>query len=50
MERQIIRSVLKGKTLPEFRKIRHRVKTFDRLAEDVTLYLKLRELVTTTST
>jgi hypothetical protein len=49
MERQIIRSVLEGNTLPEFRKIKHRMKTFERLAEDVTLYLKLRELITTTS-
>jgi hypothetical protein len=49
-ERRAIRSVLNGESVAGFRRIRYRIKTFERLADDVSLYLKARELVTTAAT
>ena len=45
MEREIIRDFLQGKQVPimAIAKIKHRVKRFKELEDDVALYLKLRE-------
>lgn len=44
-ERRTIRAVLEGKPAEDFGKIKYRLKTFRRLAEDVSLYLKIREFI-----
>jgi len=51
LERKILRGWLEGKTTPDvrLRKVLSRVRLFKDLAEDVALYLRVREAISTAS-